>query len=492
MRSGDDVRTDHELVRWGFLRGVALVYLIAFISLWVQIDGLIGSAGVLPVEPWLGALTEHYGTRPLAAVPTLLWANASDRALHAVCAAGTLASLLMLVNLWPRINALLAWVFYVSLTTVGRTFLSFQWDILLLETGVIAVLMAPGGLRPTLATATGTPSSVLWLTRWLVFRLMFMSGAVKLMSADAAWWDLTALTYHYETQPLPVWTSWYAHHLPLWFQRASCAVMFAIELGLPFLVFAPRRLRLVAFVGFVGFQIAIVATGNYGFFNLLTLVLCVTLLDDEQIAKALPARLRRRVAGGEPRTGSRAVRWTIAAACAGLFVLSAARMFGSLYGFERVPQSLRAALQVAGPFHLTGGYGLFAVMTKRRPEIVIEGSRDGLLWQAYEFKWKPGDPSARPRFVAPHQPRLDWQMWFAALGDYRRNSWLMNLMQRLLEGSAPVLALLASNPFSSEPPRYVRAMVYDYRFSTPEARSAEGVWWTRSDPKLYAPVLRRE
>jgi hypothetical protein len=250
-------------------------------------------------------------------------------------------------------------------------------------------------------------------------------------------------------------------------------------------------LRLVALAGFAGLQLLIVATGNYGFFNLLTLVLCVSLLDDGQIVRVLPATLRGRLANRVPRVSPAPVRWTIAAACAALFVLSATRMAASFVGFERVPGVLRAALEAAGPFHLTSGYGLFAVMTKRRPEIVIEGSSDGQVWAPYEFEWKPGDPRERPRFVAPHQPRLDWQMWFAALGDYRRNPWLMSFMQRLLEGSGPVLALLAKNPFAEAPPRYVRAMVYDYHFSTPEVRAAEGVWWTRTGPRPYAPVVGR-
>ena len=485
-------RPRHELVRWTLLRGLGLIYFMAFVSLWFQLDGLVGSNGILPAASWLDWLAERYGSPPYARVPTLLWLDPGDRGLHVIAAVGTLGSALLVANMVPLVGSLLAWACYLSLYTVGRTFLSFQWDILLLEIGLLAVLLAPWQLRPGMTPRTAAPWTVILLVRWLLFRLMFMSGVVKLLSSDVAWWDLTALVYHYETQPLPAWTSWYMHQLPVWQHQLACAVMFGIELALPFLIFAPRRPRFCAFVGLVALQVVIIATGNYCFFNLLTILLCVSLLDDAYLVRWFPERVRRATGEGstpQPRaTVGRAIVATIAVV---LVVLSSARMYGRIAGFSEVPAVMRQVLTAVGPFHVTNGYGLFAVMTKKRPEIIIEGSNDGEKWLPYEFKWKPGELTRRPTFIAPHQPRVDWQMWFAALGDHRRNPWLTNMMHRLLQGSPAVLGLLGENPFSDEPPRHVRAVVYDYRFSDRATRDAEGKWWTRANPRLYAPTLSR-
>jgi hypothetical protein len=445
----------------------------------------------LPLAPWLDGIRRQLGHSAWAELPTLFWLGASDAALHLVCGVGAASALLLTANVLAGPAALAAWGCYLSLFAAGRLFLGFQWDLLLLETGVIALLWAPWKLR---AGACEPSSRVpLWLSRWLVFRLMLLSAFVKLASGDPSWRDLTAMSYHYETQPLPSWTSWYAHHLPLSVHRAETAAMFVIELVLPFLILAPRRARFAAFGGFVALQALIAATGNYGFFNLLTTVLCIALLDDACLASWLRhlrgSRAAQASAGRSvDRLGTQVRRITKATvACAGLvlFVLSAANFVGRVFGYDHVPASLRSLLAATDPFQLTSNYGLFAVMTKQRPEIVIEGSGDGENWQPYEFRWKPGDPTARPRFVQPHMPRLDWQMWFAALGSYQRNPWLLAFMQRLLEGAPPVRALLATDPFEGRTPLHVRALVYEYRFSKP----GEPAWWTRNGPRLYAPVV---
>jgi hypothetical protein len=319
---------------------------------------------------------------------------------------------------------------------------------------------------------------------------MLLSGLVKLASGDPAWWNLTALTYHFETQPLPTWTSWYAHNLPEGFHRFSCAVMFAIELVLPFFVWAPRRPRLLAAAGFVALQLGIMATGNYNFFNLLTCLLCVTLLDDSYLARMMPLRLVRSVElrGMRSDSPSGVGAASLVTLAVVLVLLGTAQGWARLAGYGSVPSAVRRVLATFEPLHVTNAYGLFAVMTKERREIVIEGSADGETWKPYEFRWKPGDPAATPRFCEPHQPRLDWQMWFAALSSYRSNPWLLALMDRLLEGSQPVLDLLGSNPFPQRPPSYVRAVIYDYRFNTITGGRAEGTWWRRGAPRAYAPV----
>lgn len=489
---GDDLRPPrYYLVRWVFLRGLGGVYFCAFASLWLQLDGLIGSRGILPMRPWLEAVAARHGAWAGLRAPTLLWLAPSDWALNVAGATGVVLSVMLIIGTAPRAVSALLWLVYLSLFTVGRDFLSFQWDILLLETGFVAILFAPPGLRPRLHDETAVARTPLWLLRWLLFRLMFLSGVIKATSGDDSWWNLTALSFHYETQPLPAWTSWYAHNLPMWFHRVSVASMFVIELVVPVLIFAPRRLRLGALIAFVTLQFAIMATGNYGYFNILTCLLCVVLLDDSYLAALLPPRWRglrsrrRTVESQQPRLRG----YVVTVVAVALVAMSLAQAYGRVYGYKSIPTPVRTLLAWTGPFHFTNAYGLFAVMTKSRPEIIIEGSNDGKTWQSYGFRWKPGDPSVRPRFVAPHQPRLDWQMWFAALGDYRRNPWVVSLMYRLLEGSAPVLGLLGANPFPQVPPRYIRAMLYDYRFTTGPIRRAEGLWWKREVMRPYTPVL---
>ncbi|MDQ2870074.1 MAG: lipase maturation factor family protein, partial [Acidobacteriota bacterium] len=310
-------------------------------------------------------------------------------------------------------------------------------------------------------------------------------GVVKLASGDPTWRDLTALTYHYETQPLPPWTAWYMHQLPSAFQRVSTVLLFFVELAVPFLIFGPRRLRLAAFTLLVALQISIAATGNYAFFNLLSALLCLLLLDDR-----LLARIGRRAAES-PGHGelAEARRWP-RAVVAGVAIV--VLPVGLLHLGAPMPAPVLVAAQVVAPLRLVNGYGLFAVMTTRRQEIILEGSADGQTWLPYEFRWKPGDLRRRPGFVAPHQPRLDWQMWFAALGPYEASPWLAALEERLLEGSPAVVALLNGNPFPGRPPRLLRARLWDYRFTDRTARRATGEWWRREEAGAFGPTLERK
>jgi len=465
-----------------FLRLLGLCYLAAFLSLWVQVDGLIGANGVLPIAPLLDWVRSHAAGGRYWLLPTLSWISSSDAALHLQCAAGSGAALLLLAGLAPAWSAAAAWLLYLSLSVAGQTFLEFQWDFLLTETGLLAIFLAPPS-RWRLRSGLSTPRLARFLLVWLLFRLMLSSGAVKLGSGDAAWRSLTALRVHYETQPLPPWTAWFVHQLPAAFQTLSCVFLFFVELVVPFLFFAPRRLRLFACGMTILLQILIAATGNYAFFNVLTISLAVLLLDDA----AFPKRWRDAASSGAGRGGW--PRWILVPAAAILLAASAVPFLASVGLRGAIPGPLAAVYRAVEPLRSTNGYGLFAVMTMQRPEIVLEGSEDGASWKPYEFRWKPGDPRRRPRFVAPHQPRLDWQMWFAALGDYRANPWLVSTMARLREGSPQVLSLLAVNPFPAQPPRFVRAVLYDYRFTSAEERRRTGAWWQRELRGLYAPVL---
>jgi hypothetical protein len=460
------------IASWLFLRTLGVVYLLAFASFAVQAQGLIGSHGISPVTEFLQSLREYYGA-VYWQVPTVFWLKAGDGTIKAVCIAGICLSVLLFLGVrWPILRVAL-FVLYLSLVTAGQEFMGYQWDALLLEAGFLAILL-------------GSSPLMVWLYRWLLFRLVFLSGAVKLASGDPSWRHFTALPVHYETQPLPTPLAWYMYQLPAWFQRGSVAFVFFVELIVPFLIFAPRRIRFLAARAIVVLQVLILLTGNYAFFNLLTISFCLFLIDDAFFQRALPkmvSRLSSATAYEKSHVWSRAVCGAFAALALFVGGFQVARTFGVRWFLAD------AAIRSVSPFQIINGYGLFAVMTITRPEIVIEGSNDGVTWLAYEFKYKPGDLTRRPAWVAPHQPRLDWQMWFAALGDYQSDPWIIRFMARLLQGSPEVLRLLGRNPFPDGPPHYVRAMLYRYRFTSPEERRSTGAWWSRELKGVYVPAL---
>lgn len=474
----------YERASWLFLRGLALVFLIAFTSLWVQLAGLIGSRGIEPAAETMQWARQAFGGVAFFKLPTVFWLGASDAALNAACAAGVGLSLLLFLGVAQRLSLFLLWLLYLSLLAVGGPFLSYQWDVLLLETGLLAIFLAPTGLWPRRAARFERPGP-LFLLRWLLFRLMLLSGLVKLASGDETWWSLRALEYHFWTQPLPTWLGFYAYRLPAWLLRGATGVMFFIELGLPLFIFGTRRMRRLAAAGFVLLQVGILATGNYGFFNLLTILLCLPLLDDAFLAKAVPRWRWPR----QPPPHVPAWRQVGFALFAAVVLAVSVAVAAQRLGLRReLPSALVPALEQVETFASINAYGLFAVMTTERPEIDVEGSDDGEHWRSYEFKWKPGPPERRPALVAPHQPRLDWQMWFAALEDCRSNPWFLRFQQRLLEGSEPVLKLLARNPFPDHPPRFVRSTLYRYRFT----RTGEDGYWAREQVGPYCPALTLE
>lgn len=485
---------DYDLTSWIFLRALGAVYLVAFLSLWTQISGLIGHNGILPADQFMADMQKQcaaqgIGPERFHLLPTFCWFNASDSFLHYQCAAGVVISALVILSVAPAPCLAVLWLLYLSLATVSRDFLGFQWDNLLLEAGFLAIFLAPLQLLPKLSRMPPPSRVAVWLLRLLLFKLMFSSGCVKLASGDPNWRNLTALTFHYQTQPLPTWIGWYAQHLPLWWQKLSCLTMLAFELGAPFLIFGPRRVRFAGCAALAGLQVLIFLTGNYTFFNLLTLTLCLLLLDDGLLQMVLPRSCRAMETRSDARPGH---RWpatvTLPVAVVMLLVssLQVVSLFGPPSGLWLPAEFLDAQL---APLRTVNSYGLFAVMTTRRNEITVEGSDDGTNWLAYEFKYKPGDLQRRPGFIAPFQPRLDWQMWFAALGDYRQNKWFVDFCGRLLQGSPEVLALLKGNPFPKKPPQYVRAELYEYRFTTPAELRATGAWWRREPVGEYLPAI---
>ncbi len=470
----------HRRVSALFLRALALVYATAFISFAVQAPGLIGSEGILPAADFFAAASAQFGSERYWFVPSLLWLASGDTAIAALCCAGVALSVLLWLGYWPRLCVVLLYLLYLSLVHAGQVFMRYQWDMLLLECGFLALVLLQW------------PRLGLWLYRWLLFRFLLMSGAVKLLSGDSHWRQLTALEFHFETQPLPTALAWYAHQLPDLLLRAMTAATFFIELVLPFFIFAPRQLRALAAMGIVLLQLVIAATGNYGFFNLLAVALCLWLLDDAM----LPSRLRRGEALTAPHAPLAASmpikalhRCSAALLAAFVLSLSSAQMWLQ-FERSRPPQPLATLLGTAQPMHLVNSYGLFAVMTTQRNEIIIEGSHDGENWRVYPLRYKPGDPGRRPVWAAPHQPRLDWQLWFAALSDFEREYWLQQLLIQLALGSEAVAGLFAANPFADAPPGYLRARIYHYRFSSRDDRTSSGHWWQRRLLGNYSPVMK--
>lgn len=488
---------------WLFLRGLGLSFVCAFASLWPQLLGLIGARGILPAGPYLRALASQFGAERFVLLPTLFWLGASDTALLAVATLGLLCGLLLCLGLLECWALAGAWLCYLSLVSVGREFLSFQWDGLLLEVALWSlplVLHRPQrrpGLRPPIPIARV-------LLGLLLLRFMFAAGWAKLASGDSVWRDLSALDYHFFTQPLPSPLAYYAHQLPTGVKKAATATMFAIELVVPFFVLPRWVLRRWAALALIALQVAIAATGNYGFFNLLSAVLVLPFLPDAWLRRLFPSRLWRflqpRRANpdalteeAEPapvstRTHDRlasaaaAIRLLLFAVLVPLSLVQAALMF---VPEERIPAPALRALEYSSVIHGVNRYGLFAVMTRERPEIVLEGTVDGETWLPYEFKYKPGALAQRPRYSAPHQPRLDWQMWFAALRPYRRGGWIDGLCIRLLQGSPDVLWLFDHDPFYGRKPQQIRAIRYRYEFTSLAERRAAGAYYKRRDPEPY-------
>jgi lipase maturation factor len=471
--------------RWLFLRLLGVVYFIAFVSLAVQITGLVGEHGILPIGDLFEQVHDLYGARAYYFLPTLVWLSPSDAFLASLCWTGAGVSVLLIAGEVPAASAAILWLIYLSLTVAGQVFLQFQWDALLLETGLLAIFYAPLSWRSRLGVDDEPPAIVRWTIWLLAFKLTFLSGITKLLSRDATWAAWTALNYHYETQPLPAWTSWFMYQLPPSVHYWSTAGMLLIELGASWLIFLPprfRRARLTSCLLMSALQLAIGATGNYGFFNLLTVVLYLSLLDDRTLRRLLP----QYSAPAEDRSEHRGqVAWRTSAnvVALGIAVLSAMTLFREM-DRTRGRQGLfdrswpAAVLAWIAPLDSVNGYGLFRVMTTERPEIVVEVSEDGSIWKEREFRWKPGSVTGRPRFVEPHMPRLDWQMWFAALGPRSAEVWLLRLVGRMLDDEATVTRLLGPDPLQGRL-RYVRLAYYEYHFTSRSEHANTGAWWKR-------------
>ncbi|MEE2833770.1 MAG: lipase maturation factor family protein [Candidatus Latescibacterota bacterium] len=470
-----------RLTVWLFLRGLGLIYAVAFLSLALQLPPLLGRDGLLPVQLYLERIAEA-SLAPWWDVPSLMWISSGDGFMLLLAWSGVALGLLLLSGHASAIHLLLLWILYSSFVNVGQLFYSYGWEILLLETGFLAVFLCPvwrGGWRGHVG---GCERIVLWLLRWLLFRVLFGAGLIKLRG-DPCWRDLTCLLYHYETQPIPNPISPYLHALPAFVHHFGVLFNHLVEVVVPVFYFAPYRMRRIAGGLTVLFQVLLVLSGNLSWLNWLTLVLCVPCFDDGLLHRILPASLIRRTVD----TPSDAPSPMRGVATAGLLVLILSLSISPVINLLSPGQMMNTSFD---RLHLVNTYGAFGHIGKERDEIILLGTLDNAHdaaadWREYEFPCKPGDPSRPPCVVSPYHHRLDWQIWFAAMGDYRTQPWLLHLVYKLLHADPEILGLLASDPFGGRRPRWIRADLYRYEFAPP----VEDGWWRRRRLGPYLPPL---
>jgi hypothetical protein len=515
--------------RWIFLRALAAIYFSAFYSLLFQIKGLIGPQGILPAQQYLAAVAESFsGARRYWYAPSLFWFSSSSQTLMAIMWIGLAASVVAFLNLWPRLSFFICFVCFLSFVAASSEFSSYQSDGMLLEAGFLALFFAPPGLLPGWGASHLPSRASLFLLQWEWFRIYFESGMVKLLSGDPQWRNFTAMDEYYQNGPLPTWIGWYVEHLPHWVHATAVAATLALELAIVFMLFFPRRVRLVCFLIVTPWEIMVILTANYTFLNYLVLSLGFLLLDDTTLRRFVPVRLRPPAPAilpdaqpaaelplsilavdDKPSTPAEAVgsekarahptsRQRIATHLGAIHLAIAAVMLSSIAydtTAEMIGLPLRkiplptAPIAALEPLRIANQYGLFAVMTHGRYEIEFQGSNDGQNWIPYPFRNKPQALNEPPRIYAPYQPRFDWNLWFDSLGSWRQSQIVPLIEERLLANDADVLALFSSNPFSQSPPRFVRAVLWQYWFTSIDQKRRTGNWWRRQYLGLYAPEL---
>jgi lipase maturation factor 1 len=488
--SSDEGAADRLIPRWIVLRALGLIYCSAFVSLLFQIRGLIGPLGILPANRYLAAVAQSFG--PAVRVwfaPTVLWLASGSHMLMAMCWLGLAASLLLTANIWPRAMLLICFVCFLSFVSAAQDFSGYQSDGMLLEAGFLALFFAPPGLRPGLGYGHPPSRASLFLLQWEWFRIYFESGLVKLLSGDIEWRHLTAMDEYYQNGPLPTWIGWYIQHLPHWFHWTTALATLVMELAIVWMILLPRRWRILCFLIVTPWEIGVIFTANYTFLNYLVLALGFLLLDDRFFSRWVKIKPEEERTLPPRRTlenfglAVSAVLLTLVA------YVTTVELFSMVFG--RLPLPMQPVTMLE-PFRIANQYGLFAVMTRGRYEIEFQGSRDGQGWVPYPFRFKPQALHQAPGIYAPYQPRFEWNLWFASLGSWQQNPLVPRTEERLLTNDPDVLALFAANPFAGSPPRQVRAVLWQYWFTSMEQKRTTGDWWTRKLLGVYAPVLERD
>jgi hypothetical protein len=529
----------HLAPRWIFLRALGLIFFSAFYSLYFQVTGLVGPNGILPANAYLDAVGHSlWGLSRIWFVPTVFWLGSSDHALIVVCWVGMIASLLFFLNLWPRAMNIICFICFLSFISVLQDFSSYQSDGMLLEASFLCFFFIPPGLRPRWGELAPPSRAAHFLLLWEWFRIYFESGSAKILGGDPEWRHLTAMYEYYQNGPLPTWIGWYVQHLPHWFHWATALATLIMELGVVLFLFLPRRFRLMCFFIVTCWEIPVILTANYCFLNYLVLSLGFLLLDDRFLAANLPQnwfpKYRAAVArlaaenqaklaaepmhsgpiavirssdsapGNQPGGGNRPgsgwrgelhrflarAEMAVAGICLGwIFYATTAQLIWMYAPDLPLPTSPVAALD---PLRIANQFGLFGSMTLGRYEIEFQGSNDnGQTWTPYPFRYKPQALNEAPRIYAPYQPRFDWNLWFASLGNWREYPFVVQTEEALLDGSPEVLHLFAGDPFPGAPPKEIRAVIWQYWFTDMATKRATGNWWRREFVGLYAPVLVR-
>jgi hypothetical protein len=507
--------------RWLFLRALGGIYCSAFLSLAFQIRGLIGPEGILPAGEYLRAVAHSFGyIRGIWFAPSLLWLGSGPQMLTALCWAGMVASLLLVLNVWPRAMLVICFACFLSFVSAAQDFSGYQSDGMLLEAGFIAIFFAPAGLRPGLGIASPPSRASLFLLQWEWFRIYFESGVAKIAGGDPEWRHFTAMDEYYQNGPLPTWIGWYIQHLPHWFHASTAFATLALELVLVWMLFLPRRWRIVCFLIVTPWELGVILTANYTFLNYLVLTLGVLLLDDRSLQRYLPQRWKKSfptgiVVGAQtsesdeepgPLIGPERPRQTRSHPLGGFGRLSnTVKLYLTTVILGWIFYATTAQLMwmfsvslptepvdAIEPFRIANRYGLFGIMTRGRYEIEFQGSDDGKNWVAYPFRYKPQELSQPPGIYAPYQPRFDWNLWFASLGSWQEYPIVLKTEVRLLSNDGDVLNLFATNPFPIGPPRQVRAVIWQYWFTAMNEKRTQGLWWRRQFIGLYAPTIERE
>ena len=481
------------MARWLFLRALAAIYFSAFYSLLFQVKGLIGERGILPARDYVAALGKTGGgLARFWHAPTLFWISASTAMVVGVTWLGLVASVVAFFNFWPRLSFFVCFVCFLAFVAGSQDFSSYQSDGMLLEAGFISLFFAPKGLRPGWAASQPPSRASLFLLQWEWFRIYFESGLVKMLSGEPQWRNFTAMDEYYQNSPLPTWVGWYVEHLPHWFHAGSVAMTLALEFAIVWMLFLPRVVRMICFLIVTPWEIGVIVTGNYAFLNYLVLSLGILLLDDRYLKRWVPQPMR---AGLDDAVSGNENAWELgklavpAAALTWVGYATVAELIAMVWQTSPLPMRPVAALE---PFRVANQYGLFAVMTRGRYEIEFQGSDDGVNWTAYEFRNKPQALNERPRIYSPYQPRFDWNLWFASLGDWRQNAIVPLTEEALLDNNADVLGLFRGNPFADHAPKYVRAVMWQYWFTTLEEKRQTGNWWRRTLMGQYAPTLIKD
>jgi lipase maturation factor 1 len=408
----------------------------------------------------------------------ILPAGAGDRTLTVVVVAGLIVSCLLTLNIWPRLSVLAATLLFMWCVGNLQDFSAYQSDGMLLEAGTIAIVLSPKGVRPGLGANDPPMRIAVFMLLWEWFRIYFESGVVKLASGDVQWRTLTALDHYFENNPLPTWIGWYVQQLPHLVLHALCLSVLVVELVVPWMTFLPRRWRLLCAAIVTPLQIGIILTANYAFLNYLVLFLGLLLLDDRVFARL--GLVTPPVAA--PRRSW--VQWGVAGALAVIWYSTIAIVLfpSSVLGWPA---------RALAPYRIANAYGLFAVMTTARYEVEFQGTRDGVTWVPYLFRYKPQNPGEAPGIYAPYQPRFEWNLWFASLGSWRENAWVVAAQARLLDNDPAVLALFRANPFPGTPPAQVRTVLWQYWFTSWAERRRTGNWWNRQFLGPYAGAVAR-